>query len=88
MALLVRIARWIAGSGLILLGLVLSVPGIPGPGILIVLVGVLVLMPESRWLRKRYVQLRRKYPRVFSPIELYRKRRRRRIRPTTDESGA
>ena len=67
--LLVRIARWIGGSALILAGLVLSIPGIPGPGFLLVIFGVLVLMPESRWLQKKFVSLRRRYPRAFAKIE-------------------
>jgi len=62
---------------LIALGLVLSIPGIPGPGLLLALVGVFVLMPESRWLRKKYVALARRYPRLFRPIEQRRARSRR-----------
>jgi hypothetical protein len=73
-----RIARWIGGILLILVGLVLSVPGIPGPGILVMLAGVLVLLPESPWLRKKYVRLKRRYPRVFGPLE----RQRRKLKKT------
>ena len=61
---------------LIVLGLALSIPGIPGPGLLIVLVGVFVLMPESRWLRKKYVGLTRRYPKLSRPIQAWRARRR------------
>lgn len=61
---------------LILIGLVLSVPGIPGPGLLIALVGVFVLLPESRWLRKKYVRLARRYPKLFHPVEARRARAR------------
>jgi hypothetical protein len=75
--LLRRIGRWTAGLVLISVGLALSIPGIPGPGVLVVLLGVLVLLPESRWLRKRYARLKRKHPRVFSVLERYRRRRRR-----------
>ena len=67
--LLKRIARWVAALALIAIGLVLSVPGIPGPGILIALIGIFLLLPESRWLRKKYAALKRRYPRIFSPIE-------------------
>jgi hypothetical protein len=62
---------------LIALGLALSIPGIPGPGLLIALVGVFVLMPESRWLRKTYVALARRYPKLSRPIQAWRARRRR-----------
>jgi hypothetical protein len=74
-----RIARWSAGLTLIAVGIVLSVPGIPGPGVLVMLLGVLLLLPESRWLRKRYARLKRRFPRLFSVLERYRRRRRRRI---------
>ena len=82
MRLLKRIARWAAAIVLILLGLVLAIPGVPGPGVLVVLVGVLVLMPESRWLRKRYARHARRYPRLFAPLERRRRAARaRRRRP-------
>jgi len=51
--LIKRLARWAAALTLIVLGLVLSIPGIPGPGLLLILVGIFVLLPESRWLRKK-----------------------------------
>jgi hypothetical protein len=67
---------------LIVVGLVLSIPGIPGPGLLVALIGVFVLLPESRWLRKKYVSLARRYPKLFHPDEAWRARSRhgRRIR--------
>src|SRR6185503_8056560 len=71
-----RLARWGAAIALIILGLVLSVPGIPGPGLLIVLLGVFVLLPESRWLRKKYVALARRYPKLFHLVEARRARAR------------
>jgi hypothetical protein len=74
--LLKRVVRWAVGLALIVLGLVLSLPGIPGPGLLLALVGVFVLMPESRWLRKKYVALERRYPRLFRAVKRYRLRRR------------
>jgi hypothetical protein len=67
--LLKRIARWTAAILLIVIGLVLSVPGIPGPGILVILIGIFLLLPESRWLRKKYATLKRRFPRLFHPIE-------------------
>ena len=67
--LLKRIARWTAALLLIVIGLVLSVPGIPGPGILVILIGIFLLLPESRWLRKKYAALKRRFPRLFHPIE-------------------
>jgi hypothetical protein len=74
--LLKRIARWTAAIVLIGIGLVLSIPGVPGPGILVILIGIFVLLPESRWLRKKYTALKQRYPRIFSPIETRRARAR------------
>ncbi len=76
LVLLKRVARWTAALALIVIGLVLSVPGIPGPGLLIVLIGVFVLLPESRWLRKKYAALKRRWPWFFKPIEARRARAR------------
>ena len=67
--LLKRAVRWGAALALIAVGLVLSIPGIPGPGLLLAFVGVFILMPESRWLRKRYAALARRYPKTFRLIE-------------------
>jgi len=74
--LIKRLMRWAVALTLIVLGLVLSIPGIPGPGILVILIGVFVLLPESRWLRKKYAALKRRYPMVFRPIETRRTRAR------------
>jgi UPF0716 family protein affecting phage T7 exclusion len=74
-----RISRWVAGIALIVVGLVLAVPGIPGPGLLLALFGVLVLLPESRWLQKKYAAMKRRYPRAFGAVERrFRRRSRRR----------
>jgi len=72
-----RVVRWAIALVLIVLGLVLSLPGIPGPGLLIAVVGVFVLMPESRWLRKKYIALEHRYPRLFQRLKVFRLRRRR-----------
>ena len=74
--LIKRVFRWVVALTLIVLGLVLSIPGIPGPGLLIMLIGVFVLLPESRWLRKKYAALKRRYPRVFHRVESWRTRAR------------
>jgi len=76
LVLIKRLLRWVLALTLIVVGLVLSIPGIPGPGLLIVLSGVFVLLPESRWLRKKYAALKRRFPRLFSPIESRRARAR------------
>ena len=79
-AILKRIARWVAAIVLILVGLVLSIPGVPGPGFVVILLGIFVLLPESRWLRKQYVRFKRRYPRLFGPLERRRSQQRMRRR--------
>jgi hypothetical protein len=63
-----------------LVGLGLSIPGVPGPGILVLLVGVFVLLPESPRLRKQYAKLKRRYPKIIGPID-------RRIRRSKDPAA-
>lgn len=86
-ALVRRVVRWITGGVLVLVGAVLALPGVPGPGLLVVLLGVLVLLPESRWLRKRYAQTKRRYPQLFQPLESRRRRRREARRRRSAGSG-
>lgn len=79
--LFTRIARWAAAIATIVLGLALSIPGVPGPGLLIALLGILILLPESRWLRKKYARYKRRYPRAFAALERWRRRKRPRSAP-------
>ena len=52
-----RVARNVAGLGLILVGVVLSIPGVPGQGLLTVLVGVvLVDFPRRQRLERALAQ--------------------------------
>ena len=59
--------RLCAGFGLLLLGGLLSLPGVPGPGILLIALGLWLLSSHFVWARKtlswvkrRIVQLRRR----------------------------
>jgi hypothetical protein len=89
-SLLKSVARWTGGSALIIVGLALSLPGVPGPGILIALLGLFVLLPESSWLQRKYSRLKRRWPRVVQPVEWRRRRgriaRRRRDRRDDERS--
>ena len=48
----------------------------PWIAVVLILIGIFVLLPESRWLRKKYTALKHRYPRIFSPIETRRARAR------------
>lgn len=75
-AIVIRIGRWVAAILLFAAGLLLSVPGVPGPGFVVIVLGLVVLLPESRWLRKKYVHFKRKHPRLFRWMEERRQRHR------------
>lgn len=46
-----------AGASLVALGIVLALPGVPGPGLVIILAGVAVLSLEYHWARRLRVLL-------------------------------
>ena len=72
------VVRWVGvavknmlGAFLVLLGLLLSLPGIPGQGLLTILIGVMLLnFPGKRRLERRLVSL----PRVLAAINALRAR--------------
>lgn len=65
------IVKNVAGVLLVLLGLLLSLPGIPGQGLLTVLIGVMLLdFPGKRRLERRLVSL----PRVLAAVNALRAR--------------
>lgn len=68
-AVLRRAVVSVAGFSLIILGLVLSIPGVPGPGLLIAFVGLVVLAKEFHWARRLIESLRRRFPRVAASLD-------------------
>lgn len=64
-----KVAVFILGWTLILAGLVLAIPGVPGPGLLIALVGLLILASEYHWARRLVERFRRRFPRLSSMLE-------------------
>ncbi|HSH31926.1 MAG TPA: PGPGW domain-containing protein [Candidatus Saccharimonadales bacterium] len=46
-----KILATIVGFGILSLGIVLSLPGIPGPGLLISILGLAILSTEYTWAR-------------------------------------
>jgi uncharacterized protein (TIGR02611 family) len=48
----VRVGRIVVGSVLMLLGAVLSLPLVPGPGLLLVVIGLGFLSHEFEWARR------------------------------------
>jgi hypothetical protein len=67
----VRIGKNLLGGGLALLGILLSLPGIPGPGLLFVFIGLTLLdLPGKRRLERKMVER----PRLLQAINMLRKR--------------
>ena len=56
--LLWRLCRIIFGIALLILGLVLSLPGIPGPGIVLVVLGFGILSHHFHWAEKIHRRLK------------------------------
>jgi hypothetical protein len=48
----IRASRVVLGLALVVAGLVLALPGIPGPGLLVIFVGLTVLGSEFEWARR------------------------------------
>lgn len=48
----IRASRILAGGVLVLIGVVLALPGIPGPGLLVIFAGLGVLGGEFEWARR------------------------------------
>ncbi len=46
-----KILRLTAGFGLLIVGCVLSLPGVPGPGIVLILLGLVLLSDHFAWAR-------------------------------------
>jgi hypothetical protein len=57
-SLLWRLCRIISGIALLLLGLVFSIPGIPGPGIVLVVLGLGVLSHHFSWAKNIHLRLK------------------------------
>jgi hypothetical protein len=47
-----KIARIVAGFVLLGVGLILAIPGIPGPGIVVIVLGLILLAEHFHWARR------------------------------------
>ena len=54
----IRASRLVLGLALVLAGVVLAIPGVPGPGLLVMFVGLTVLSTEFGWARRLRDRLR------------------------------
>jgi len=63
--LLWRLCRIIFGLTLLLLGLFLSIPGVPGPGIVVIVLSFAVLSRDFRWAERAHTYLKQKWREVL-----------------------
>ena len=56
--LLWRVCRIVGGIVVLLAGLFLSLPGIPGPGIVVIVLGLGILSSEFDWAERLYARLK------------------------------
>lgn len=67
------------GMGWTIVGLGVLIIPLPGPGGLpVIVLGGMLLLRNSADARRLFVRMKRRYPRLFSPIERLRRRWRRR----------
>ena len=67
MAVVVKLLMTLLGLGLMLLGVVIT--PLPGPfGVPIILVGLIILLRSSVWVKRLFVRLVQKYPKVLKPL--------------------
>jgi uncharacterized protein (TIGR02611 family) len=48
----IRASRLVLGLALVLVGIILALPLVPGPGLLVIFVGLTVLSTEFEWARR------------------------------------
>ncbi len=61
-----KAARVIIGFVLLAAGLVLALPGVPGPGLAVMLVGLILLAEHFHWARRAVEWLKRQRDRVLA----------------------
>ena len=65
-----RAFRVVGGILVLLVGLFLSLPGIPGPGIVVIVLGLGILSSEFDWAERLYTRLKKmgqKMSRILTP---------------------
>jgi uncharacterized protein (TIGR02611 family) len=55
-----KIFRAIIGFVVLLIGIVLTIPGIPGPGLAVILLGLVILSAHFHWARRAVEWVKRK----------------------------
>jgi len=69
-----RIIRYVSGFSFLVFGVIgLFLPVLQG--VLFIIVGLLILAPESRMIRQMIARIRLKYPELFARVRSFRKKK-------------
>ena len=60
----IRMGRLVVGLALLAVGAVLAIPGVPGPGLLVIFTGLTLLSHEFHWARRLRDYMRTTFDRV------------------------
>ncbi len=67
MAVLLKLLMTVAGASLMLVGIVVT--PLPGPfGVPIILLGLILVLRGSTWVKRLFVRLVHKYPKLLKPV--------------------
>lgn len=56
-----RVAIFVAGFLVIIIGVILGLPGVPGPGLLVILGGLTILATEFRWAKRLLLKMKAQF---------------------------
>jgi tellurite resistance protein TerC len=63
-----RVARIVSGVVVLIVGLVLAVPGVPGPGLLLVFIGLSILAVDFVWAHRLKTKLKDQAHQVIDKV--------------------
>jgi uncharacterized protein (TIGR02611 family) len=63
-----RIMRITAGITVMIVGVVLSVPGVPGPGLLVIFAGLSILAVDFLWARRLKTKVKEKVTQTLNKV--------------------
>jgi tellurite resistance protein TerC len=63
-----RIIRITGGIVVIVVGIILSVPGVPGPGLIVVFIGLSILAVDFVWARRLKMKLKEQAGKVMDKV--------------------
>jgi uncharacterized protein (TIGR02611 family) len=59
----------VCGFGLLAVGLILSIPGVPGPGFVVILAGLVILARHFHWAKRALAWTKEKWEKAKSRLK-------------------